>query len=64
MSNTVDLLITHGIVMTMDPAGRVIDNGAVAICGDTITAVGPTATWPDSAPVKPSMPTAESSCPD
>ena len=38
-----DLTITNGIVMTMDPHGRVIENGAVAVCGDTITAVGPAA---------------------
>ncbi len=43
MTTTVDLLITNGIVMTMDPDGRAIENGAVAICGDTITAVGPAA---------------------
>jgi 5-methylthioadenosine/S-adenosylhomocysteine deaminase len=29
--------------MTMDPDGRIIKNGAVAVCGDTITAVGPAA---------------------
>ena len=34
-----DLLITNGIVMTMDPDNRMIDNGAVVITGDTITAV-------------------------
>ncbi len=36
----VDLLITNGIVMTMDPHGRVIQKGAVAVTGDNITAVG------------------------
>jgi 5-methylthioadenosine/S-adenosylhomocysteine deaminase len=35
----VDLLITNGIVMTMDDGGRIIDSGAVAVTGDTITAV-------------------------
>jgi 5-methylthioadenosine/S-adenosylhomocysteine deaminase len=34
-----DLLITNGIVLTMDADGRMIDNGAVAVTGDTITAV-------------------------
>lgn len=40
MTTTADLLITNGIVMTMDPLGRVIENGAVAVCGETIAAVG------------------------
>ncbi len=43
MTTTADLLITNGIVMTMDPLGRVIENGAVAVCGQTIAAVGSTA---------------------
>ena len=34
-----DLFITNGIVLTMDPQRPMIDNGAVAITGDTITAV-------------------------
>ncbi len=39
----VDLVVTHGIVVTMD-AGRTIDqDGAVAVRGDTIVAVGPRA---------------------
>ena len=38
-----DLLITHGIVVTMDPARRVLRDGAVAIEDGTIIAVGPTA---------------------
>jgi 5-methylthioadenosine/S-adenosylhomocysteine deaminase len=41
MSTTADLLITNGIVMTMDPLDRVIKNGAVAVCGEMIAAVGP-----------------------
>lgn len=36
----VDLLITGGIVVTMDPERRVIDPGAVAIQGSRIVAVG------------------------
>ena len=43
MTGAADLLITNGIVMTMDPNGRTIENGSVAICGDTIVAVGPAA---------------------
>jgi 5-methylthioadenosine/S-adenosylhomocysteine deaminase len=40
MTTTADLLITNGIVLTMDPHGHVIDNGAVAVCGEMIAAVG------------------------
>ena len=35
----VSLLVTNGIVVTMDAAGRVIQNGAVAIDGADIVAV-------------------------
>ena len=38
-----DILIRHGIVITVDPERRVIEDGAVAIEGNTIVAVGPTA---------------------
>jgi cytosine/adenosine deaminase-related metal-dependent hydrolase len=38
-----DLLITHGIVVTMDPQRHVIEDGAVAIEKDRIVAVGTTA---------------------
>ncbi len=41
MTARADLVVTNGIVMTMDPNARVIDKGAVAVVGDTITAVGP-----------------------
>ena len=37
-----DLLITGGTVITMDSARRVIDDGAVAITGNRIVAVGTT----------------------
>ncbi|MGB7228301.1 MAG: amidohydrolase family protein, partial [Candidatus Acidiferrales bacterium] len=37
----VDLLIVHGTVITMDSARHVYDDGAVAIRGDSIVAVGP-----------------------
>ena len=40
MTGADDLLITNGIVLTMDPDGRVIDQGAVLVNGDTIAAVG------------------------
>jgi len=36
----VDLLLVHGIVVTMDAQRRVIDDGAVAIRNDSIVAVG------------------------
>lgn len=39
----VDILITGGTVITMDSTRRVLDDGAVAITGDRIVAVGPTA---------------------
>ena len=39
-AQTVDWLLTHGSVVTMDPARRLIDNGAVAVTGDCIVAVG------------------------
>jgi hypothetical protein len=35
-----DILITGGTIITMDSARRVIDDGAVAIVGDRIVAVG------------------------
>lgn len=37
-----DIIITHGIVVTMDPQRRVIEDGAVAIEKDRIVAVGST----------------------
>jgi 5-methylthioadenosine/S-adenosylhomocysteine deaminase len=42
-SDTVDLLVNNGTVVTMDAQRRVIENGAVAIKGDSIVAVGPRA---------------------
>jgi 5-methylthioadenosine/S-adenosylhomocysteine deaminase len=35
-----DLLIVHGVVVTMDAQRRVIDDGAIAVLGDSIVAVG------------------------
>ena len=44
-----DLLIRGGTVVTMDPARRVIPDGAVAIEGGRIQAVGPAAALPQAA---------------
>jgi cytosine/adenosine deaminase-related metal-dependent hydrolase len=49
----VDLVIEGGVVVTMDPQHRVIDDGAVAVLGDAIVAVGPSrevrsAYWADT----------------
>jgi cytosine/adenosine deaminase-related metal-dependent hydrolase len=38
-----DLIVSGGTVISMDGARRVIPDGAVAVTGDTITAVGPRA---------------------
>ena len=38
---SVDILITGGTVVTMDSTRRVLEDGAVAITGDRIVAVGP-----------------------
>ena len=40
---SVDSIVDGGIVVTMDGTRRVIDDGAVAIKGDSIIAVGPRA---------------------
>jgi 5-methylthioadenosine/S-adenosylhomocysteine deaminase len=37
-----DLLITHGTVITMDSARRVLEDAAVAVVGERIVAIGPT----------------------
>lgn len=41
MSEAVDLLLVGGTVVTMDPQGTIYPDGAVAICGRDIVAVGP-----------------------
>ncbi len=41
-AETIDCLLVHGFVVTMDPARRLIDDGAVAISEDRIVAVGAT----------------------
>ena len=38
----VDTLISHGCVITIDPQRRIIEDGAVAVKGDRIVAVGET----------------------
>jgi 5-methylthioadenosine/S-adenosylhomocysteine deaminase len=42
-SRTISLVITNGIVVTMNPNREIIENGAVAIDGTDIVAVGPVA---------------------
>ena len=37
----VDLLVDHGTIVTVDPAGRIIEDGAVAVDDGEIVAVGP-----------------------
>jgi 5-methylthioadenosine/S-adenosylhomocysteine deaminase len=45
-STSVDLLITGGTLVTMDPSRRIIDNGEIALSGDTIFALGPAPLFP------------------
>ncbi len=40
---SVDLLITGGTIVTMDADRRVIENGFIAVRGDSIVAIGPSA---------------------
>jgi 5-methylthioadenosine/S-adenosylhomocysteine deaminase len=40
---SVDLLITHGTLVTMNPSRDIQEDGAIAIKGDTIVAIGPRA---------------------
>ncbi len=39
----VDLIVSGGIIVTMDADRHVLENGAIAVKGDTITAIGPAA---------------------
>ncbi len=39
-AQSVDLILTHGIVVTMDDTRQVIEGGAIAVKGDKIVAVG------------------------
>lgn len=43
---SLDLLITGGTIVTMDPDRRVIENGFIAVRGDTIVSMGPNAGMP------------------
>ena len=38
-----DILITHGVVITVDPQRRIIEDGAIAIEKDRIVDIGTTA---------------------
>ena len=42
-----DILITNGIVLTMDAQNRQINNGAVAVRGDQIVALGAASDFAD-----------------
>jgi 5-methylthioadenosine/S-adenosylhomocysteine deaminase len=42
-TEAIDCLFTHGLVVTMDPTRRLITDGAVAVRGDQIHAIGTTA---------------------
>jgi 5-methylthioadenosine/S-adenosylhomocysteine deaminase len=42
-TQSVDLIITHGIVVSMDGARAIYQDGSVAVRGDSIVAVGPRA---------------------
>ena len=44
MPQKADILLTGGTVVTMNEQYDVIENGAVAVVGDSITAVGPAET--------------------
>ena len=44
---TFDILVTNGIVVTMDSENRIISSGAVAISGDRIADIGPMAQFVD-----------------
>lgn len=43
MTEPVDLLILHALIVTMDAQGTILEDGALAVRGDSITAVGPSA---------------------
>lgn len=38
-----DLILSGGTIVTMDPARRILEDGAIAVKGDTIAAIGPRA---------------------
>jgi 5-methylthioadenosine/S-adenosylhomocysteine deaminase len=41
-AQTIDWLLTHGLVVTMDPSRRLVEDGAVAIAGEQVVAIGAT----------------------
>src|SRR5487761_311354 len=41
-ATTVDLLVTNGTLLTMNPTREIIENGALAVGGDKVVAVGST----------------------
>jgi 5-methylthioadenosine/S-adenosylhomocysteine deaminase len=43
-----DLLITGGLVLTLDGADRVLRDGAIAVVGRRIAEIGPTPTSSDA----------------
>jgi len=43
MQTTADLLVRHALIITQDDQRRIIDDGALAVRGDRIVALGPTA---------------------
>ena len=47
-----DILITNGYVLTMDAESKTIENGAVAVSGDTIAALGPAGDFKKAGAVK------------
>jgi 5-methylthioadenosine/S-adenosylhomocysteine deaminase len=42
-AQTADLLVTHATIVTMDSQHRVLEDAALAVSGEVITALGPTA---------------------
>lgn len=52
MTQSIDILIENGAVLTMDGRDRVIENGAVAVSGDAIADIGPAEKFSGCAAVK------------
>jgi 5-methylthioadenosine/S-adenosylhomocysteine deaminase len=52
MRKEFDILITNGLVVTMDSESRLIPNGAVAISGDKISDIGPMTQFRDCKAIK------------
>ncbi len=49
---SVDLLVTGGTLVTMDPERRVIENGEIAVRGDEVIAIGPAPLFPKGVSAK------------